>query len=153
MFHDALDALASLEVAGVRGNYAIDSVPAFLSRGQLPALLVLPVETSSIRERSLFHERGGGFEPLAFSSGNRTVTHAVVHLLLVAPAPSGAGLRSHMPVLVDLIDTYLAAMSADVLLGGRLLEPTQVRVDTDVFDYSGVAYVGCAFRHTWVMRL
>lgn len=153
MFHEALDALASLAVTGINHNYAIDSVPAFLSRGQLPVLLVLPVETNPVRERGLFRERGGGFEPLAFSSGHRTVTHAVVHLLLVAPAPAGAGLRSHMPLLVDLIDNYLAAMSADVLLDGNLLEPAQVRVDSDVFDYGGVNYVGCAFRHSWVMRL
>lgn len=149
MFRTALTALSNLSVTGVNVNYDVDAVPDALNRGQLPALLVLPVETETIRNRALFGERGGGFETVAFSDGVKTVKYAVTHLLLVAPTASGSGLRSHLPDLISLIDNYFSALAATVTLGGQLLEPAQVRVDPGLFDYGGVQYIGCAFRHTW----
>lgn len=146
-FRSALIALADLTVPGVSGNHDIDAVPDDLNRGQLPVLLVLPIDDS----RSLFEERGGGFEALAFSGGGKTVTYTLTHLLVVAPASAGRGLRSHLPTLVDLIDAYFGAL--DVTLGGVLDAPAQVRVEPGIHPYGEVNYVGCAFRHTWTIRV
>ena len=153
MFRTALTALANLSVSGVGGNYDVDTVPDALNRGQLPVLLVLPIETETIRHRALFSERGSGFQTVAFSDGVKTVTYSVTHLLLVAPSAAGSGLRSHLPDLIDLIDNYFSALAATITLGGKLLEPAQVRVDPGLFDYGGVEYVGCAFRHTWLVAV
>jgi hypothetical protein len=150
LFRTALTELASLSVAGVTHNYDVDAVPDELSRAQLPALLVLPVE---IQADALFKQRGKGFEAVAFSNGARTVTYTVTHLLLVAPVSAGAGLRSHLPLLIDLIDDYFAALSSDVTLGGALLEPVQVRVEPGTFAHGDLLYHGCAFRHTWLMEV
>ena len=147
MFRSALTALSNLSVSGVGANYDIDAAPNVINRGQLPVLLVLPVELDD--RRRLFPERGEGFQTLAFSDGLKTVAYTVTHLLLVAPAAAGSGLRAHLPTLVDLIDHYFSALSAAVTLGGELLEPAQVRVEPGIFHYGGVEYIGCAFQHTW----
>lgn len=152
MFQSTLTRLAALNVSGVSANYSINTLPETLSRGQLPVLLVLPSEVDYGQQRKLFQERGSGFESLAFSSGARTVTYAVTHLLLVAPVASGAGMRQHLPVLIDLIDAYFAALSADITLGGHLLEPARVDVEPGIFTYGGTDYHGCAFRHLWVVQ-
>lgn len=149
-FRNALTELASLSVTGVTHNYDVDAVPDELSRAQLPALLVLPVE---IQEDDLFKQRGQGFEAVAFSGGARTVTYTVTHLLLVAPVSTGAGLRSHLPLLIDLVDDYFAALGNDVTLGGALLEPAQVRVEPGTFTHGDRLYHGCAFQHTWLMEV
>jgi hypothetical protein len=145
-FRSALTHLAALSVSGVAHNYDVDSVPDDLSRVQLPALLVLPIE---IQDNSLFKERGEGFQTVAFSGGPRTVSSVVTHLLLVAPVEAGRGLRTHLPTLIDQIDAYFTALGADVTLGGTLLEPAHVRVEARVFQYGHASYVGCAFRHIW----
>lgn len=150
LFRTALTNLAGLSVTGVSNNFDLDAVPDDLSRAQLPALLALPVE---IEDDALFKQRGVGFEAVAFSSGPRTVTYTATHLLLVAPVNAGVGLRTHLPLLIDLIDDYFAALGADVTLSGALLEPAQVRVEPGVFKHGDIAYHGCAFRHTWVMEI
>lgn len=150
LFNTALANLAALVVPGVRHNYDLDAVPDELSRAQLPALLVLPGDT---QQDALFRERGHGFQAIAFSQGARTVTYTLTHLLLVAPVSGGAGMRSHLPGLIDLIDEYFAALGADVMLGGELLEPARVSVEPGTFTHGAVAYHGCAFRHTWVMEV
>ncbi len=147
-FAAALTELAGLTVTGVRHNFAIEDVPDDLSRAQLPALLTLPV----LQENRLFAERGAGFETLAFSAGPRTVTYAVTHLLLVAPVPAGQGIRASLPLLVDLIDAYFAALSATVTLNGALLDPPRVRVEPGKFRHGTTEYYGCAFRHLWTVR-
>ncbi len=144
-FHAALTALAGLTVPGVAHNYDITLVPDALARAQLPALLTLPLAT----ERHLAPERGAGFEAIGFSGGPRAITYAVTHLLLLAP--SAGGLRIHLPALIDLVDAYVAALSADLTLGGLLLEPLRLKVEPGIVSYGGVRYVACAFRHTWVM--
>jgi hypothetical protein len=149
-FRSALTNLATLSVSGVTHNYDVDALPDDLSRAQLPALLVLPLE---VQEDTLFKERGQGFQAIAFSSGPRTVAYTVTHLLLAAPADAGRGIRSHMPSLITLIDAYFAALGADVTLGGTLLEPAHVRVEPRLFNYGHAAYVGCAFRHTWQIQV
>ena len=153
MFRSALTALSSLSVSGVGANYDVDAVPEAINRGQLPVLLVLPIETEATREGGLFRERGGRFETVAFADGVKTVTATVTHLLLVAPVVSGSGLKTHLPDLIDLIDNYFSALAAAVTLGGQLLEPAQVRVEPGLFAYGGVEYVGCAFRHVWILSV
>jgi hypothetical protein len=150
LFRTALTHLAGLAVPGVSHNYDVDAVPDELSRAQLPALLVLPGESQDDR---LFRERGRGFEAVAFSAGARTVTYTVTHLLLSAPVSAGAGARTHLPQVIDLIDAYFAVLGGDVTLGGALLEPLRVTVEPGVFAHGAVEYHGCAFRHTWVMAV
>ena len=149
-FREALDRLALLSVAGVVASYGVESVPDDLNRGQLPALLALPIRIEDDAQ-SLFADRGGGFEAVAFENGPRSVTYTVTHLLVVAPVPAGSGLRSHLPSLIDLTDAYVSALSADVTLDGALVEPARIRVEPGVFTYGEVEYIGCAFRHTWLM--
>lgn len=152
MFRTALDQLALLSVSGVQTHFDIESVPDSIRRGQLPALVVLPVETAS-GGRRLFPERGEAFEVVGFTGGPRTATFLVTHLLLLAPLAVGESAGSRNGSLIDLIDDYFSALAADVTLGGTLLEPTQVQIEPGVFDYGGVAYTGCAFRHRWVVAL
>jgi hypothetical protein len=150
LLRTALTALASLSVTGVSHNYDVDAVPETLSRAQLPALLVLPVNT---QQDVLFERFGHGFTAVAFSEGTRTVNYVVTHLLLVTPISAGTGLRGHLPPLIDLIDAYFDTLGADVTLGGTLLEPAQVRVEPGVFQHGESRYQGCAFRHSWLLAV
>lgn len=149
-YRSALTNLSALSVAGVVRNYDIDVVPDDLSRVQIPALLILPLD---IQEGPLFKERGKGFQTVAFSGGPRTATLPATHLLLVAPTTAGRGIRSTLPALITLIDAYFTALGADVTLGGALLEPAQVKVEPGVFPYGHASFYGCAFRHTWVIQV
>jgi hypothetical protein len=153
MLQTALNALAALTVSGVQHNYGIDALPQALARGNLPVLLVLPLEPDTIADDGLFADRAAAFEAVAFSDGVKTVTYAVTHLLLEAPFRAGRGLRDHLPGLVTRIDAYFAALSNAVTLGGVLREPATVRIDPGVYNFNGVEYVGCAFRHRWVVAL
>ncbi len=146
----ALTELAALSVTGVTANYDVGDMPDTLSRAQLPALLVLPVDMT---DDDLVQPHGSGFTALAFSAGAHTVTYTINHLLLVAPVAAGAGMRTHLPLLIDLIDDYIMALSADVTLDDNLLEPAQVRVEPGTFTWGTVAYHGCAFHHTWVLAV
>src|SRR5436190_2555384 len=146
----ALTRLASLNVSGVSHNYDVDSVPDSLNRVQLPALLVLPITPPTSKIPRTPSE---GFQSIAFSSGSRTVTVTITHLLLVAPSEAGRGVRTHLPKVVDLMDTYCAALAADPLLNNTLLEPAQVHVEPGDFTYGHTTYHGCAFRHTWVIQV
>jgi len=149
-FRAALTQLASMKVSGVRGNFDLDELPNSLHSGQLPALLVIPVELDADR---LFRERKDSLQTAAFSGGAKSVYYGVTHLLLAAPADAGLGLRSHLPRLVDLIDAYTAALSADVTLGDQLLAPARVSVEPGSFPYGEREFYGCAFRHTWLLEI
>lgn len=149
-FRSALTNLSALSVSGVIHNYDVDAVPDDLSRAQLPALLVLP---GTIQDAERFREQGKGFVAIAFSGGPRTVTYAVTHLLLVAPVTAGRGARSHLPKLIDIIDAYIAALSANLTLSGALLEPARVQVEPGIYKHGDIPYHGCAFRHTWVIQV
>ncbi len=150
LFRTALSHLSALVISGIQHNYDVDIVPDDISRAQLPALLVLPGETES---EALLRERGQGFQAIAFSQGPRTVSYSLTHLLLVAPVSAGRGSRSHLPLLIDLIDAYFGALSEDVTLGGALLEPARVKVEPGTFTHGNTLYHGCAFRHTWLMEV
>ncbi|GAB4316193.1 MAG: hypothetical protein Kow00117_07960 [Phototrophicales bacterium] len=144
MFRSALTALSNLTVSGVSVNYDIDTVPDTIHRGQLPALLVLPIEPQPA---------GEGFEVIGFADGIKTVTYTVTHLLLVASSAAGNGVKSHLPDLIDLIDNYFMALAASVTLGGALMEPARVHVEPGVFPYGETDYIGCAFRHVWMVQI
>ena len=146
----ALTRLASLSVSGVSHNYDVDSVPDSLNRVQLPALLVLPITPPTSKITRTASE---GFQTIAFSSGPRTVTVTITHLLLVAPTEAGRGVRTHLPKVVDLMDAYCAALAADPLLNNILLEPARVQVEPGDFTYGHSTYHGCAFRHTWIIQV
>jgi hypothetical protein len=149
-FRTALSALAALSVTGISHNYDVDAVPEAIGRGQLPALLVLPIDT---QDASFLGEKGAGFQTVAFANGAKTVTYTTTHLLLVAPVIQGKGLRALMPNLVDHIDSYFETLRDDVLLNATLLESAQVKVEPGIFKFGGVEYVGCAFRHTWLIEV
>ncbi len=149
-FRTALAQLSALSVSGVRNNYDLDELPLSLHCAQMPALLVMPLESQADRR---FRERRDSLQTAAFSGGTKTVYYTVTHLLLVAPSEAGLGLRSHLPRLVDLIDGYTAALSADVTLGDQLLAPARVGVEPGVFPYGERDFYGCAFRHTWLLEV
>lgn len=149
-FRDALTELAGLTVSGVSHNYDVDAAPDSLARVQLPALLVLPIPPP---EESALKPRGVGLQTIAFSSGPRTVTYGVTHLLLVAPVEAGRGLKTHLPRVIDLIDAYFTAFSANITLSDKLLKPAQVRVEPGTFTYGGIQYHGIAFRHMWLVQV
>jgi len=149
-FRTALAQLSSLKVNGVRNNYDLDELPNSLHSAQMPALLVMPIELDAER---LFRERKDSLQTAAFSGGTKSVYYSVTHLLLATPAEGGLGLRSHMPSLVDLIDSYTAALSGDVTLGDQLLAPARVGVEPGLFPYGEREFYGCAFRHTWLLEI
>ena len=149
-FRAALSNLSALRVAGVQNSYDIDELPKSLAPPQLPALLAMPIEPSA---SSLFKEPAAGLQTVSFSGGAKTVQYAVTHLLLVTPTDSGLGIHSHLPPLIALIDSYMAAVAADVTLGNALLEPTRVGVDPGVFPHDKREFYGCAFRHVWLMEM
>lgn len=148
-FRTALTQLAAVELEGVI-NYGIDAVPETVPRGLLPVLLVLPSDPQNDR---LFRDYGDGFRSIAFSGGPRTLSVAVTHLLLQAPVVASTGAMAHFPALIDRVDAYTAALSADVLLSDALVEPLRVSVEIGTFDYGSVTYHGCAFRHTWLLEI
>jgi hypothetical protein len=145
----AIDQLAALSLAGVT-HFALDETPERLERDQLPALMILPLETE---QRRLFGERGSAFETLTFSSGERHALLPITHLLLVAPVNAGTGRREQFPALVDWIDAYLDALAADVTLNGELLQAAQVQIETGIFILAQRRYYGCAFRHRWMLAI
>ena len=149
-FRAALSNLSALRVAGVPNSYDIDELPNTLASPQLPALLVMPIEPAASR---LFKEPAAGLQMVSFSGSARTVQYAVTHLLLAAPTDSGLGIRSHLPPLIALIDSYMAAVGADVTLGQALLVPARVGVDPGVFRLDAREFYGCAFRHIWLMEI
>jgi len=150
-FSAALTQLAQLSVAGVTHNYSIDTVPDSPQRAQLPALLVLPL-MPEVQDSRFSRETGKGFETLAFSSGLKSVTYVVTHLLLIAPVGQSKGLRAHLPLLVSVIDAYFAALCANPLLSTTLLQPARVRVEPGIYVLNGQEFYGCAFRHTWLIQ-
>lgn len=146
----AFDALAALSVAGIAHSYPLESLPDRPARPQLPALLVLPFDTDGAR---LFEERSQGFEAVAFSGGAHTVQMVVHHLLLLTPLASAGGWSVALPTLVDQIDAYVQALAADPTLGGALLEPAQVQIEPGPVRYGGQDYLGCTFRHRWLLAV
>ena len=149
-FRAALTHLSLLRISGVRNNFDIDKLPQSLAVAHLPALLVLPLE---LEKERLFRERKQGLHTITFSGNAKTANYSLTHLLLAAPVDRGLGMRSHLPNLVDLVDSYLAALAGDLTLGESLLAPARIGVEPGVFPFDSKSYYGCAFRHTWLMEI
>lgn len=149
-FQTAISELSNLGVTGIAHNYGLDNVPDTLHRAQLPALLVMPLDT---QDNSLFREGGHAFEGVAFSDGTKTVNYTLTHLLIIAPIKQGKGIRENLTLLVSCIDNYFSALGADVTLNGALSLPPQVRVEPALYTLGGTQYIGCAFRHTWTIEV
>lgn len=148
-FRTALDQLAALVVPGITTHFGIDTLPETVARAQLPALVTLPLETDTLRLTA--DPAGGVFEALAFANTPREITLRINHLLLVAPAAGGSGLRTHLPRLIDLLDAYFEALGANVTLNDTLAAPARVQVQPGLLPFGGVLYVGCALRHQWTL--
>lgn len=149
-FRTALTNLSNLSVTGVQNNYDIDALPDHLSTPQLPALLVMPIDT---QDESLFKEKGQGLQTIAFSGAGQTVNYTVTHLLILAPTTTKLGIRSHLPSLITCIDNYMNALSTDVTLNDALIQPTQVTVETGIFEIGNREFYGCAFQHSWLVGI
>ncbi len=148
-FRAALSQLAAMQVAGVRNNYDLDALPDHLQPPQLPALLVLPID---LHEKRFFREWRDSLGTSAFSGGIKQASYTVTHLLPLAPRESGLGVRSHLPQLVSLIDSYMGALALDSTLGGALRLPADVSVEPGIFPYGEREFYGCAFRHRWTLE-
>ncbi len=148
-FRHAISQLSNMKVEGVRNSFDLDELPNSLHSAQLPALLTLPLEPEADR---LFHERREGLRVGAFSLSAKTVSYQLTHLLLLAPQEAGLGLRSQLPRLISLIDSYTAALAADITLSDSLLAPARVGVEPGVYAYGEREYYGCAFRHSWLLE-
>ena len=149
-FRTALTALSNLSVTGIQNNYDIDAVPDTLTQPQLPALLVMPIDT---QDDNLSHDKGDGLQTIAFSGAGQTVNYTVTHLLLLAPTTTRKGIRSHLPELVTLIDNYMSELATDPTLSSALLDPARVTVEPGIFEVGGRKFYGCAFRSSWVIEV
>lgn len=149
-FRDALTALSNLHVVNIQHNYDIDALPEALTHPQLPALLVMPIDTQDDR---LFKDQGDGLQTIAFSGAGKTVNYTLTHLLILAPTTSRKGIRSHLPELVTLIDNYMSALATNPTLGTSLFQPARVTAEPGIFEVGKRDFYGCAFRHNWVIRI
>lgn len=149
MLSDALNQLAGLSVPNIT-NMGMDELPNRLQRAQLPALLVLPMLD---RDRRLFSDGDSHYTSSPFLNGTPTLTVRITHLLLVAPADSGYGTPSYNASLIGHVDATLTALKANPTLNGTLAQPLRVTLDMGVQPYNDDSFVGCAFRHEWVLAV
>ncbi len=142
----AFSNLATIGVAGVNTSYDLDALPGPLPAADLPALAPdFPAGTGLPREG----ERG--LSTLTYDGAVWRAGLEVDHILYWTPAALDAGLITVLPALIDAVDAYLAAVSADGTLGGVLHEPLEVlRVQIGTLERGGVRYYGARFRHRWV---
>jgi hypothetical protein len=146
-FRAALTALAGLNVPGVRHNYGIEALPEALPRGSLPALVLVPMLDSMRRNKY------GDFQTAAPSGTQALSSYLITHLLIYAPTGNGIGARSALPGLVDLVDAYAAAISADPHLGGALFYPASYSVYMAPVPFAGVRYHAAQFWHTLTVQV
>jgi len=150
-FRSALDALAQLSVTGITTHYPLMDLPLRIPQANLPALLMLPLET---QEQGLFANTTNALEWVTFSGGANRYHVGVTHLMLIAPTrPNNALLRHHVSTLVDATDAYLNAIGANPTLNDTLAKPTNVRVDVGIQSYGGDTFYGARFKHDWVLAL
>jgi hypothetical protein len=141
----AFSRLAAVNVTGVQTSYDLDDLPNTLPAADLPALA------------PSFPDGGGqaggleGLETLTYDGSAWLAALEVDHVLYWSPAWSEVGLSAVLPDLVEAVDSYLDAVSADGTLGGVLDEElTILRVQVGVVEYGGVKFFGARFRHRWV---
>ncbi len=68
------------------------------------------------------------------------------------PIGSGKGVRSSLPTLVDLVDSYANAIRANPRLNGTLFLPTVYTVYVAPVNYGGVTYYATRFWHTFTVE-
>lgn len=149
-FEDAINALTALNIDGVAQSFALDTVPDVLRRAQLPALVPLPLDINHARG---IEEQGSAFITLGFSDAPATAEYTLTHLLLISPYETPHGLRVQLPRLATLIDAYSAAIAGNPRLNDTLHLPAKIRIDPGIVTYGGTQYVGCAFRHRWLISV
>jgi hypothetical protein len=138
--------LASLAVSGVATSYDLDDLPPVLASADLPALV--PAFPAGV---GMIGEEEQGLAALTYDGSAWLAALHADHFLYWSPEGAGAGPAEALPALLDAVDAYLAALSADGTLGGALHAPLAVeRVQVGVFEYGGAAYFGARFRHRWV---
>ncbi len=136
--------LAAIAVTGVATSYNLNDLPEVLPAAHLPALVPLFPEEVGRGERE-------GLETLTYDGSAWRAVLRVEHLLIWAPQRAGIGLMAILPALMDAVDAYLEAISAEGTLGGALHEPLVIeRVQVGTLTYGGVRYYGVRFRHRWV---
>ncbi len=142
---EAISALVSIEVEGVRCRWDVDELPGQVRAAQLPALLPL---LEAPQEGVLRHHERGQVSTARFD-GTLRMEYELAHLLLVAPVGKhGADAQA-----LALVDAYVAALKDDPTLGGRLAEAMQYAIEPGVYEYGGDRFVGVLFRHKWVFML
>jgi hypothetical protein len=143
-WRDAFTNLSTIAVSGVATSYDLDGLPNALPAEALPALApAFPQH----RER---REGMEGLAVLTFDGARWTATMHVEHVLYWLPAWSEAGLAAVLPALVEAIDDYLAAVSADGTLDSALDEELVIlEVAPGVVTYAGTRYYGVRFLHRW----
>lgn len=148
-WRDAFTHLAAIEVTGVGSSYDLDQVPDLLPGADLPALVPQFPAVAGTLDAG---ERG--LSALTYDGSAWTAALHVDHMLFWTPVWADAGLMAVLPDLIDAVDNYLAAVSADPTLGGALHAPLEiVRVQIGLFEYGGTGYYGARFRHRWARRV
>ena len=138
----ALDALAGLNVPGVRTHYHLSELPGVLPAADLPALLPVFPDAAGDDE---------GLAALTCDGGAWKAVLNVEHVLLWGPLAAGDAGREALPGLLTLVDATLAALATDGTLGGALHEPLAVTgVLVGPVVWGGVRYHAARFRHRWV---
>ncbi|MBK9126057.1 MAG: hypothetical protein IPM16_23415 [Chloroflexi bacterium] len=145
-FEDALEALASLDVAGVAHRFGMEALPGPVDPALLPALMI---QLADPRDR-LFPHSSGGFDVLPFEGGPARYSVSVRHHLLVAVSGAAA---NPQPKLAQMIDAYFAALEADPMLGGALALPARVQVEIGEVRQGAGRFVGAVFRHVWALEV
>ncbi len=138
--------LAAVGVSGVTSSYDLDELPNTLPAADLPALApAFPAGVGALGEEE------EGLSTLTYDGSVWTAILHVDHMLYWSPAWSEAGLAVVLPDLIDAVDAYLEAISADGTLNGALDTELEIlRVQVGVVEYAGVRFYGARFRHRWV---
>lgn len=144
---DAITKLAAVAVSGVTTSYDLDGVPDVLPAADLPALIPAFPEGSG-------PDDAPGLATLTYDGSAWRAGLTVEHVLYWTPAWSDAGLQAVLPDLLDAVDAYLEAISADGTLDETLGQPLEIeRVAIGEMVYAGVTFYGARFRHRWMREV
>ncbi len=146
-FRSALTALSQISVPGVAHNFDLDAIPDKVARAVLPALIVAPTLDATRRRKY------GEFQIATPSGATASVNYLVTHLLLYSPIGAGKGVRSSLPGLIDLVDSYANAIRANPKLNGTLFTPTVYSVYIAPISYAGCLYQAAQFWHVFTLEV
>jgi hypothetical protein len=134
--------LAAISVDGVTTSYDLDDLPNTLPAADLPALAPAFIEGAAPGSE--------GLSTLTYDGAAWTTQLQIDHVLYWSPAWSEAGLSAVLPDLIDAIDDYLDAISADGTLNDALDREVEIlSVSPGVIEYAGTRFYGVRFRHQW----